>query len=126
MKKPDNSVAECFLCRMDANRRKTFAADRLQTPMGGSGRLALFGKDPEQHRAFANQVASEKRMRLQSDDGRTFDIWSEAPDNHFWDVVTGLCTGAAVTGLQLDDPKPRRKKKAKPKRKKKRARVLDL
>lgn len=85
----------------DANHFKSFIAQRLLTPMGGHGCLALFGKRAEEHRLFADHLTAEYRIETFGR-GRKVEEWKirpERPDNHWWDCLVGCAVGASLLGL---------------------------
>jgi phage terminase large subunit GpA-like protein len=86
----------------DTNHWKSFTADRLLTPAGGSGCLSLFGDGPGVHQLFADHLTSESRVRTEGM-GRTVDEWSKrvgSPNNHWWDCVVGCAVGASYLGVK--------------------------
>ncbi|MFO0806047.1 MAG: terminase gpA endonuclease subunit [Gemmataceae bacterium] len=84
----------------DPDAWKTFFADRIATPPGGSGSFQLFGNRPDEHRLLADHVAAEYSVRVTVRD-RRFDKWEARPnrDNHLFDVLVGLHVAASVGGI---------------------------
>jgi len=100
----------------DANYWKSFINARLATAMGDHGCLALFGRDIEAHRCFADQATSERGIPV-SARGRTVTEWKiKQPglDNHWLDCLVGCAVGASMLGLKLlgepDEPARKRRK----------------
>lgn len=65
-----------------------------------SGSLSLFGSEPVQHRAFAEQICSEvwipDELRFVAADG------SRKPSNNHWlDCVAGCCAAADMLGIRV-------------------------
>ncbi len=73
------------------------------------GSLSLFGDDPVEHRAFAEQIVAEayntEKMRYEEVKGYRH--------NHWLDCVAGCCLAAEILGIRLIEqvnvPAPRRK-----------------
>jgi hypothetical protein len=83
---------------------KTFAFERCRTPMGGNGRIALFGSDPIFHRDMTRHLASERREPVIVKDGTlTVDVWHLLPgqSNHWWDCLVGCAVAARYLGVEL-------------------------
>lgn len=89
----------------DTNWWKSFVHARLSVAMGDRGCLSMFGKEPREHRMFADQVCSEYRVRT-TGRGREVDEWKlrpERPDNHFLDCLVGCAVAASIQGVMLPD-----------------------
>jgi hypothetical protein len=88
------------MVQFDPDAWKTFLHERLNTPMGGRGRLALFGREAAAHALLGQHCAAEssepKTLR-----GSTFDKWTArvGADNHLLDVMVGLLLAGSVQGL---------------------------
>jgi hypothetical protein len=84
----------------DPNMWKTFLADRWKTPLGGKGRLAIFGSQPVVHQLFAAHIASEFPTAIETR-GRSFETWARRPseDNHWLDTVVLGAIGVSFAGL---------------------------
>ena len=88
----------------DTNYWKSFVHERLCVAMGDHGCLSLYGKDPEQHRQFAEHCSSEFKVRTEGR-GRIVDEWKIRPhacDNHWWDGLIGSCIGASIHNIQIE------------------------
>lgn len=87
----------------DANRWKSFVADRVLSPPGSAGSLGIFGNTPALHRMLADQLSAESRMQI-SANGRVSDRWTAKPnqDNHYLDNLAMAAIGASIRGLKLD------------------------
>ena len=91
---------------IDTNWWKTFAAARLGMPLGASGGWELFGRDPNQHRLFADHCVAEEPKELEMKGqagvpGRTAIIWTwkpGRPDNHWWDCLVNSAVGGSMLG----------------------------
>jgi hypothetical protein len=84
---------------------KTWAEERLRTPLGGSGSLQLWLEaDARAHAELAQQFTSERPTWKEKKDGTRFKKWTLLPAraNHFWDCLVGCCVGAARVGVKLD------------------------
>ncbi|MGE4157717.1 MAG: terminase gpA endonuclease subunit [Planctomycetota bacterium] len=87
----------------DTNFWKTFVHARLAVAMGDKGCLALFGRDPLDHRMFAEHLTSEYRVKTEGR-GRVVDEWKLRPehvDNHLLDCLVGSCVAASIEGAVL-------------------------
>lgn len=88
----------------DSNLWKTFAAERLRSPMGSAGGWSVFGSSSPAHSLFADHLSSEFPVRVTAS-GRTVDEWQlkpGRPDNHWWDCCVMAAVAASVSGLALD------------------------
>jgi len=85
-----------------ANYWKSFGFERIITPMGGKGRLALFGDSEDLHSEFCQQMNKESRTRVEAK-GEWYDFWNAQPfkANHFWDCVIGCCVAASNDGALM-------------------------
>lgn len=102
--------------RFDSNHWKSFVHARLAVALGDAGALALYGRDAEHHRLFAEHVTAEAPTRV-SANGRTVDEWRLRPgfaDNHWLDCVVGCAVAASMLGAVLPgsgvEPKQPRKR----------------
>jgi hypothetical protein len=88
----------------DTDKFKSFAAERLRTPMGGRGCFSLWGSAAEVHRAFAEQVTAERPESKTKKTGDVFQKWTMLPgrENHGWDCLVGCHVAAARVGVTLD------------------------
>ncbi len=89
--------------RFDSNHWKSFVHARLAVALGDAGALALYGRDAEHHRLFAEHVTAEASTRV-SANGRTVDEWRLRPgfaDNHWLDCVVGCAVAASMLGAVL-------------------------
>ena len=87
----------------DANYWKSFVYARLAVPMGDTGCLSLFGRDPNEHRLFAEHLTAEYRVKT-SGRGRTVDEWKLRPersDNHWFDCLVGCAVAASMQGAAM-------------------------
>lgn len=86
----------------DTNYWKTFVAQRLQTPDGGSGGLYLFGDGKGDHQLFADHLCAEYRVRT-AGRGRELEEWQQRPersDNHWFDCLVGSAVACSVLGVK--------------------------
>ena len=87
----------------DTNYWKSFVQARLRVAMGDRGCLSLFGTKPAVHRAFAEHLTAEYRVRTEGR-GRTVDEWKLRPeqsDNHWLDGLVGCSVAASIQGVVL-------------------------
>lgn len=109
------------MVQFDPDAWKTFLHERLHTPMGGRGRLALYGRDAGAHALFGQHLAAESSEPA-TIRGSTFDKWQATPgmDNHLLDVAVGLMLAGGVQDVKWNAtpseslptpaaPKPREK-----------------
>lgn len=85
-----------------ANKWKTFAFERLRTPMGGAGRAALPGESPRSNQELCDHLLSEYRIKVEAK-GMVCDTWHLLPNhqNHWWDCFVGGCALGSWAGLSL-------------------------
>jgi hypothetical protein len=89
------------LLTYDPNVWKSFVVDRLKTPFGADGCLALFGSQPHAHQLFADHLCSEYRA-TKSNRGKEIDVWTKRPDggdNHWLDCLVGSAVAVSERGL---------------------------
>jgi hypothetical protein len=88
----------------DANKWKSFTADRILTQPGDAGSLNIYGSEASAHRMLADQIASEIRTKVTAN-GRSSDQWRVKPnrDNHFLDCLSMASIAASIRGMKLDD-----------------------
>lgn len=87
----------------DANAWLVFAFRRLASPRGAVGCLELPGGDPTDHQLLADHLKSQTPAKTSGPYGDRVE-WSDPPpgqDNHFSDILVGLCVGASQQGCQL-------------------------
>jgi len=97
---PGRSIRHLLI---DTNNWKTFVMGRLAAPLGASGCLSLFGREPVRHRMFADQLTSESCVNTFGR-GRQVTEWSPKPgrrDNHWFDCLTGATCAASLLGCSL-------------------------
>lgn len=90
-------------CLFDSNFWKTFVSARLAIPVGDRGSLSLWGRDPERHRLFAEQLAAESREEVEAK-GRSVTQWSPRRpgiDNHWLDCIVGASVAASIEGCAV-------------------------
>ncbi len=79
--------------------------------------MTLFGKNPEQHRLFAEHVAEAESYVVTEGHGRTVQEWQakpSKPDNHWLDCMVGCPVAASMEGVVLFGMNTRNKPKEKP------------
>jgi len=89
---------------IDTNYWKTFVHSRLATAPGDRGGMTLFGRKAEEHRPFAEHVASAETWVLTEGRGRIVHKWRLKPskrDNHWLDCLVGCGVAASVCGIKL-------------------------
>lgn len=102
---------------IDTNQWKSFVFSRIAAPMGGSGCLSLFGREPSRHRMFADHLKAESCVKTFGR-GREVTEWTlkpGRPDNHWFDCIVGATCAASMMGCSLTgepvngfrQPKPR-------------------
>ena len=94
---------------MDTNYWKAKVRDLWRAAPGEpKASLEIFGKDPKEHRMFADHGAAEKFTRVKAR-GRTVDEYAlppSKPDNHWGDGTVGVAVGASALGLALPTAEP--------------------
>lgn len=88
----------------DTNKFKTFVAERLRTPTGAPGCLALFNASEAEHQMFADHCAAEYPKPRVPGSGYEVDEWVQriGRDNHLFDCVVGCAVAASIAGLRWD------------------------
>jgi hypothetical protein len=87
----------------DTNYRMSFVHGRLAVPAGEKSCLTLFGEKPDTHRAFAEHLTAEYRVKTEGR-GRTVVEWRVKPgggDNHWFDGVVGCAVAGSMLGAAL-------------------------
>jgi hypothetical protein len=95
---------EARILYYNTDRWKTFTNERLRTGLGGRGCFSLWGKRPEEHRDFADQITAERPRSKQTKWGDVIAKWECLPgrENHYWDCLVGCHVGVATLGVALD------------------------
>jgi len=89
---------------IDTNYWKTFVHARLATAAGDKGCLTLFGREPEEHRLFAEHIAGAETRVVTEGRGRVVHEWRlkpSKPDNHWLDCLVGCAVAASMCGAKL-------------------------
>lgn len=96
----------------DTNYWKTFVHSRFGTTPGDKGSMTLWGKDPREHRMFADHVSDSEYAVVTEGHGRVVKEWTlkpSRPDNHLFDCVVGCAVAASMIGMRYGEsaiPKP--------------------
>jgi hypothetical protein len=98
---PDATGQQVFL--IDADFWKSFISDRMRFPAGDPGGLSLFGDNPREHEAFAEQwTAQDREWRERGEKGKWHWIQKPGkPDDHYFDCVAGVAAAAATLGVAV-------------------------
>jgi len=107
-----NRSSEFRHVAFDANFWKTFVHTRLATAAGDRTSLSLFGRQPEQHRLFAEHVAGAESYVITEGHGRIVHEWRAKPshpDNHWFDCLVGCAVAASLLGVSTGAELPRRR-----------------
>jgi hypothetical protein len=101
--RPDKNIGMPYFL-MDTNQWKTFLHQRLMTPLGSSGCVALFDADITTHEMFATHVCNSEYVEEVSARGRVVYEWKEKDkqDNEFLDCAYGCMALASLSGASLD------------------------
>ena len=97
---------------IDTNYWKSFIQARLAVAMGDPGCLSLYGRDEKWHRALAEHLTAEYRIKTIAR-GREVDEWKlhvNRPDNHWLDCLVGAGVAASIEGVILQGIEPGRKR----------------
>lgn len=103
----------------DTNYWKTFASQRLLTPLGDPGAISLYRDRPGNHKMIAEQLTAETCERREVK-GSAYDHWSNPHrhDEHLGDCLVGCIVAASLAGvsqpgvsLPLARLKPRKKRR---------------
>lgn len=93
------------LIEIDADRWKTWLAERLRTPLGTTGAMTLYDARAVDHLALARHWTSEKQIE-EFEPGKGLTIkWDKIrKDNHWLDCAYIACTAGNYAGVQLVTP----------------------
>ncbi len=117
----DTKGNPCRSVTFNTNHWKSFAAERLMSPVGAPGSLAFHALAPgHDHRLIVDHCCAEKRTPWTTKFANG-DVWvhpPHRPDNHWWDGIVGCCVAASMRGMRLQDiivdtpaEKPKRRRK---------------
>ena len=97
-------AGDARLLHYDVDHFKSFANERLRTPLGGRGSFSLWGFLPDEHRLFAEHCTAERPKSKTKRTGDVFAKWEVLPGrpNHWWDTLVGCYVAAARLGMTLD------------------------
>lgn len=86
----------------DVNEWKSAVAERLKTPIGDPGCLAIYGRGNLTHRMLAEHLTAEYPV-LTEGRGRAVEEWTLRTnrDNHLLDTVVGSAVAASMVGVRL-------------------------
>jgi phage terminase large subunit GpA-like protein len=86
----------------DTNFWKSFINSRLMVRTGDPACLTLYGRNPHEHRLFAEHLTAEFRVKTFGR-GRVVDEWKQRPntDNHWFDCLVGCAVAANLQGASL-------------------------
>lgn len=97
----------CRHVEIDTNWWKSFITQRLATPPGDRGGLALFGRAAGEHRHLCEHLTSEYPLEVTVHE-RTLAEWQLRPgrENHWWDCLVGAAVAASMLGVSLKEAGP--------------------
>ncbi len=100
---PKPTMRQTRHCLFDADRWKSFVADRILDPAGQYTSLGIYGKASD-HRMLADHLSSELRTRVAAN-GRVSEQWKKKPnqENHWLDTLTLSAVAASIMGCKLDE-----------------------
>jgi phage terminase large subunit GpA-like protein len=102
---------------IDTNWWKTWAAERLISPVGSDQAIALFEAEPHLHRMFAEHCTAEDPTITIGKTGTNVIEWKQnpgKPNNDYWDCLVGNCCVASLLGVTVIPEAKRRKQGKKP------------
>lgn len=101
---PKPAARQTRHCLFDANRWKSFTADRLLEQPGSPTSLGIYGRSAAEHRMLADHLAAEIRTRVAAN-GRLADQWAKKPnqENHLLDTLVLSGVAASIRGCKLDE-----------------------
>jgi len=102
---------------IDTNWWKTWAAERLISPIGSDRSINLFEAEPHQHRMFAEHCTAEDPTIVQGKTGNQVIEWKQnagKPNNDYWDCLVGNCCLAGLLGVSVMPEAKKQQKRRKP------------
>ncbi len=107
---PDDGIRHVLL---DTDHWGTFVVDRILLPPGDPGGLSLWGDNPRGHEPFAEHLCAEEReWRQRGEAGKWhWKLKRGRPDNHWGDVLRGLCGAASMLGVAVPGIAPQERRK---------------
>ncbi len=97
---------------MDTNFWKGQVHDGFALAPGNRGSLTLWGREPERHRMFSEQMNGETPKLVKTGENEVNE-WFPVParDNHFFDCIVGSAVAASVCGIKSAEEKAVQKPK---------------
>ena len=98
------STEGLFYMNADVNRLKDFLFERLGSPLGARGSIALYNDTEEVHEMVSDQICNPEYPELVSARGLDKNMWmqrEDVPDNDYLDVFTGCMAMASLDGACL-------------------------
>jgi phage terminase large subunit GpA-like protein len=96
------------LGEVDADYWKTWAQQRLTTPLGSPGAMSLFQAAPEEHLALAKHLSAERKMEEFVAGKGVVVKWERLRrQNHWFDALYNACAAASFSGVRLVDETPK-------------------
>lgn len=90
------------LLEFDADHWKSYAHQRLTTPVGSAGALTLFEAQPIEHLTFCKHlVAEQRRTEWKGNKGAVVRWVTMGRHNHYLDAVTEACVAAHRCGVRV-------------------------
>ena len=90
------------LCVVDADHWKTWAHQRLATPIGQLGALTLFAAPAHEHLALAHHLTAEKKVEEFVPGKSVVVKWQRVrKQNHWFDALYNACAAGQLAGVRL-------------------------
>ena len=101
-------AAGLHLVEVDADHWKTWAHQRLVTPLGKPGAMTLFRARPQEHLALAKHLTAEaKTEEFVAGKGVVMKWERVRRQNHWLDALYNACCAGHLAGVRLVDEKPK-------------------
>jgi phage terminase large subunit GpA-like protein len=102
------------LAEVDADHWKTWAHQRLSTPLDQPGALTLFQAPPAEHTALAKHLTAERKTEEFVAGKGVVTKWERVRrNNHWFDVLYNACAAGHLCGARLIGEEPRHRPKKK-------------
>jgi hypothetical protein len=100
-------AAGLHLVEVDADHWKTWAHQRLVTPLGKPGAMTLFRARPQEHLALAKHLTAEaKTEEFVAGKGVVMKWERVRRQNHWLDALYNACAAGHGCGVRLVDEQP--------------------
>jgi phage terminase large subunit GpA-like protein len=99
-------TARVHVVELDADHWKSWVHERLQTPIGQPGSLALFAAAEKEHNTYTKHLSNEHATQKPIAGRGLVTVWeneSKKP-NHYFDATSYACVAGHMVGFRVLDP----------------------